>query len=81
MVRARIDEYVKEEATAVRAAARLTVSDAFHILLTRVAREKVPVFEPLVSNDGTIAATKVPHKDALETVTLDELDEAFDADN
>jgi DNA-damage-inducible protein J len=40
VVRARIDEHIKEEATAVLAAMGLTVSDAFRIMLTRVAREK-----------------------------------------
>ena len=40
VVRARIDEHIKEEATIVLAAMGLTVSDAFRILLTRVAREK-----------------------------------------
>lgn len=40
VVRARIDEHVKEEATAVLVAMGLTVSDAFRIMLTRVAREK-----------------------------------------
>ena len=35
VVRARIDEHIKEEATAVLAAMGLTVSDAFRILLTQ----------------------------------------------
>ena len=58
VVRARIDEHIKEEATVVLAAMGLTVSDAFRILLTRVAREKALPFEPLVPNDETIAAMK-----------------------
>jgi DNA-damage-inducible protein J len=37
VVRARIDEHIKEEAAAVLAAMGLTVSDAFRIMLTRVA--------------------------------------------
>lgn len=41
VVRARIDEHIKEEATVVLAAMGLTVSDAFRILLTRVARESL----------------------------------------
>jgi DNA-damage-inducible protein J len=56
VVRARIDEHIKEEATAVLAAMGLTVSDVVRILLTRVAREKALPFEPLVPNDETIAA-------------------------
>lgn len=58
VVRARIDEHTKEEASAVLAAMGLTVSDAFRIMLTRVAREKALPFEPLVPNDVTIQAMK-----------------------
>ena len=58
VVRARIDAHIKEEATVVLAAMGLTVSDAFRIMLTRVAREKALPFEPLVPNAETIAAMK-----------------------
>ena len=58
VVRARIDEQIKEEATVVLAAIGLTVSDAFRILLTRIAHEKALPFEPLVPNKKTIAAMK-----------------------
>ena len=58
VVRARIDEKIKEEATVVLAAMGLTVSDAFRLMLTRVAREKSLPFEPLVPNATTIAAMK-----------------------
>ena len=40
VVRARVDEHIKEEATVVLAAMGLTVSDAFRIMLTRIAHEK-----------------------------------------
>jgi DNA-damage-inducible protein J len=39
-VRARIDEKLKEEATAVLADMGLTVSDVVRIVLTKVAKEK-----------------------------------------
>ncbi|MDR3056289.1 MAG: type II toxin-antitoxin system RelB/DinJ family antitoxin [Zoogloeaceae bacterium] len=58
VVRARIDEHIKEEATTVLAAIGLTVSDAFRIMLTRVAREKALPFEPLIPNETTIQAMK-----------------------
>jgi len=58
VVRARIDEHIKEEASVVLAAMGLTVSDAFRILLTRVARDKALPFEPLTPNDTTIAAMR-----------------------
>jgi DNA-damage-inducible protein J len=53
-----IDEHIKEEASAVLAAMGLTVSDAFRIMLTRVAREKALPFEPLIPNVETIAAMR-----------------------
>ena len=81
VVRARIDKHIKEEATAVLAAMGLTVSDAFRIMLTRVAREKALPFEPLVPNDVTIEAMKEARRGNLETVTLNELQAALDADD
>jgi len=58
VVRARIDEQIKKEASAVLAAMVLTVSDAFRIMLTRIAREKALPFEPLIPNETTIAAMR-----------------------
>ncbi len=58
VVRARIDERIKEEATAVLAAMGLSISDAVRLLLTRIARERALPFEPLVPNKKTIAAMK-----------------------
>ncbi len=58
VVRARIDEHIKEEASVVLESIGLTVSDAFRIMLTRVAREKALPFEPLIPNEQTIAAMK-----------------------
>jgi DNA-damage-inducible protein J len=81
VVRARIDEHIKEEATAVLAAMGLTVSDAFRIMLTRVAREKALPFEPLVPNDVTIEAMKEARRGNLETVALNELQAVLDADD
>ena len=56
VVRARIDEQIKAEATVVLAAMGLTVSDAFRLLLTRVAHEKALPFELLAPNAETITA-------------------------
>jgi DNA-damage-inducible protein J len=58
VVRARIDLLIKEEASSVLAAMGLTVSDAFRLLLTRIAREKKLPFEPLTPNETTIAAMR-----------------------
>ncbi len=78
VVRARIDEHIKEEASVVLAAMGLTVSDAFRMMLTRIAREKALPFEPLVPNKETIKAMKQARsgKD-LERVTLDQLAEEW----
>lgn len=65
VVRARIDEHVKEEASAVLAAMGLTVSDAFRLLLIRVAQEKALPFEPLVPNAKTIRAMKAARRGKL----------------
>ncbi len=81
VVRARIDEYIKEEATIVLEAMGLTTSDAIRIMLTRVAREKALPFELLVPNKKTIEAMKEARRGKLEIVTLDELQAAIDADD
>jgi len=58
VVRARIDEDIKREASLVLEAMGLTVSDALRMMLTRVAAEKSLPFEPLVPNAKTIAAMR-----------------------
>ncbi|MBL8395301.1 MAG: type II toxin-antitoxin system RelB/DinJ family antitoxin [Candidatus Accumulibacter sp.] len=74
VVRARIDEHIKEEATAVLAAMGLTVSDAFRILLTRVAHDKALPFEPLVPNAVTIEAMKEARRGGLKSfATVEDL--------
>jgi DNA-damage-inducible protein J len=67
VVRARIDERIKEEASAVLAAMGLTVSDAFRIMLTRVAHDKALPFEPLVPNAVTIRAMKEARRGKLKS--------------
>ena len=67
VVRARIDEHIKEEAAAVLATMGLTLSDAYRIMLTRIAREKALPFEPLVPNAATIAAMKEARRGAVTT--------------
>ena len=67
VVRARVEEGVKEEATIVLATMGLTVSDAFRMLLTRIAREKALPFEPLVPNAQTIQAMKEARAGRLQS--------------
>lgn len=73
VVRARIDAHIKEEASIVLEAIGLTVSDAFRIMLTRVAREKALPFEPLVPNAETIKAMKETRRGKLKA--FDNIDE------
>ena len=68
VVRARIDEDIKNEASAVLKAMGLTVSDAFRLLMVRIAREKALPFEPLVPNEETIEAMKAARRGELVTV-------------
>jgi DNA-damage-inducible protein J len=58
VVRARIDAKTKAKAAAVLAAMGLTVSDAFRLLMVKVAAEEALPFEPLVPNAETIEAMK-----------------------
>lgn len=67
VVRARIDEHIKEEASAVLASMGLTVSDAFRMLLTRVAKEHALPFEPLTPNQKTIDAMKEARRGHLKS--------------
>lgn len=74
VVRARINEKIKEEATVVLASMGLTVSDAFRLLLTRVAREKALPFEPLIPNEETIKAMKET-RDGKNLKSFDSVDD------
>ena len=56
LVQTRIDGAIKKEAAAVLEAMGLTVSDAVRLLLTKIAREHILPFDPLIPNDITIAA-------------------------
>ncbi len=67
VVRARINEKIKEEAATVLATMGLTVSDAFRLMLTRVAIEKTLPFEPLIPNEETIQAMREARNDKLDT--------------
>jgi DNA-damage-inducible protein J len=68
VVRARIDQRVKKEAAAVLGAMGLTVSDAFRLMMFRIAKEKALPFEPLVPNAETIKAMKAARRGELVAV-------------
>ena len=65
VVRARIDERTKKQAAAALKKIGLTVSDAFRLLMVRVAAEKTLPFEPLNPNAETIAAMKAAGRGEL----------------
>jgi DNA-damage-inducible protein J len=65
VVRARIDERTKRDAAAALKKIGLTLSDAFRLLLVRVAAEKALPFEPLNPNAETIAAMKAARRGEL----------------
>jgi DNA-damage-inducible protein J len=82
VVRARIDERIKEEAAAVLAAMGLTVSDAFRLMMVRIARDKALPFEPLVPNAETIEAMKAARRGELVTAgSPDKLVASLNADD
>lgn len=82
VVRARIDGKVKEEATAVLATIGLTVSDAFRLMMMRIARDKALPFEPLIPNAETIEAMESARRGEVTRVgSIDELFASLNADD
>ena len=81
----RLDAPLKHAAscrTVVLAAMGLTVSDAFRIMLTRIAREKALPLEPLVPNAVTIEAIKEARRAGLASFkSVDALMADLNADN
>jgi DNA-damage-inducible protein J len=68
IVRARVNEKVKDDAGVVLASMGLTVSDAFRMLLIRIAKEKALPFDPLIPNEETIEAMRAARRGELTTV-------------
>jgi DNA-damage-inducible protein J len=82
VVRARIDEHIKEEAEAVLASMGLTVSGAIRMMLIRIATEKALPFEPLVPNAETIEAMRAARRgDVVSVGSPDRLLSSLNADD
>ena len=82
VVRARVNEEIKDEASIVLEAMGLTVSDAFRIMITRIAKEKALPFEPLVPNAKTIEAMKEARAGKLQSFnSIDDLMADLNADD
>lgn len=74
VVRARIDARVKEEATAIFAAAGLTLSDAFRMMLMKTVAERALPFEPLMPNAETVEAMMAARRgDLVKVGNIDDL--------
>lgn len=79
-VSASIDEKTKAEAKAVLSSIGLSISDAFRLLLTRVAQEKALPFDPLIPNEQTIAAMRKAREGRLTSFdSMDKLIEDLNA--
>ncbi len=82
VVRARIDQHIKDEASAVLEAVGLTISDAVRMMLVRTAAERALPFDPLVPNEKTIRALKAARRGDLKKIgDLDALMTELDADD
>ena len=82
VVRARINEKVKDQAAAVLETMGLTVSDAFRLLLVKVATEKTFPFEIGSPNADTIAAMKAGRRgDVAKFNSMEELMADLNADD
>lgn len=82
VVHARINENIKNEASIVLESMGLTISDAFRLMLTRVAKEKALPFEPLIPNAETIQAMKDARQGKVTRVNnIEELLDSLNEDD
>jgi DNA-damage-inducible protein J len=82
VVRARIESHVKVEAAAVLATIGLAVSDAFRLMMIRIARDKALPFQPLIPNVETIEAMEAVRRGDVTTVhSVDDLFASLNADD
>ncbi|MDX8390810.1 MAG: type II toxin-antitoxin system RelB/DinJ family antitoxin [Mariprofundaceae bacterium] len=58
MIRARLDEQIKNEASDVLEAIGMNPSEAFRLMMTRIAKEKKLPFSLLEPNEETISAIR-----------------------
>lgn len=82
VVRARIDKEIKDEATLVLQSMGLTPSEAYRMMMIRIAREKALPFSPYVPNEEALAAMREARDGKLDTVGgVDELFEDLNEDD
>jgi DNA-damage-inducible protein J len=82
VVRARIDEKTKRQATKALADMGLSVSDAIRLMLVRVASENALPFDVRTPNSETKAAMEAARRGGLRAVnSMDELSSDLDAED
>ena len=82
IVRAQIEDAVKEEAEVVLAEIGLTASDAFRLMMIRIAADKALPFEPFIPNETTIAAMREAEAGGLKSyATVENLMASLNADD
>ncbi len=82
VVRARVDPRVKEEAIAIYAAAGLTLSGAFRMLLMRTVAERALPLDPLDAHEETIEAMRAARRgDLVKVGNVDHLMADLHADD
>ena len=82
VVRARVNGKIKEDASDILAAAGLTLSDAFRMMLIRIVHDKTLPFDPLIPNKKTIAAIKDARAGIVtKSKNLDDLFDALNAND
>ena len=67
VVRASVDPDMKREASAVLQDMGLSLSDAYRLLLARIARDKALPFEPFPPNAETVAAMEEARRGGLQS--------------
>jgi DNA-damage-inducible protein J len=68
LVRARFEDHIKRDLSAVVKTMGLTVADAFRLTMVEIAEERALPLEPLVPNEETIEAMKATRRGDLVTV-------------
>lgn len=76
VVRARIDETLKNEAATVLAGMGLTISDLLRITLTKVAKEKALPFDMRIPNETTTKSMANSEK-GIDVHSADNADDLF----
>ena len=82
VIRARINKKIKQDASAVLATIGLTASDAYRMLMVRIATEKTLPFNPLVPNQETVEAMLAARRGEVTPVdSVEDLFKNLDSDD